>query len=211
GDAAPAQQQAATAMRAFEAALARAPRDARALTGAARALEQTGRLQQAVGAWERACDALEGPARRAAIESIGRLLAGPLADAEGALQHFQRACDEDPAEPRWLRQLYALLVALGRSEPAAALGAKRWERATDPRRRAAIALEVGRLHLDVLGAPGEARTWLERAVDAVDAAAAPLALAEPAGRSGDAAGRLHYLERAMELGAEIPLWSDLGL
>ncbi len=40
---------------------------------------------------------------------------------------------------------------------------------------------------------------------------AHLALAEAAGRLGNAADRSYHLERAMELGAEIPAWSDLGL
>jgi tetratricopeptide (TPR) repeat protein len=91
------------------------------------------------------------------------------------------------------------------------LGARRLERTTDPSRRAAIALEIGRIHLDHLAAPVEARVWFERAAEWSQHGTAHLALAEAAGRLGDASDRAYHLERAMELGAEIPAWSDLGL
>ncbi|MCX5737001.1 MAG: hypothetical protein NTZ61_00605, partial [Proteobacteria bacterium] len=127
-----------------------------------------------------------------------------------ALQHFQRACEEEPEVDEWLEALFALLVKAERFEAAAALGARRVNRNVDPNRRAAIAIEIGRIHLDRLAAPAEARVWFARAVEWCNEGTAHLALAEAAGRLGDDGDCAYHLERAMELGAEIPAWSHLG-
>jgi tetratricopeptide (TPR) repeat protein len=195
----------------LEQALALCSDDARALLGLPRALETAGRLNEAVAAWEQAATRLSGVQRNTAIRALGALLAGPLTDPERALQHFQRACDDEPATAEWIESVFSQLVTLERFEAAAALGARRIERATDSRQRAAIAMAIGRLHLDRLAAPSEARAWFERAAEWCDDGTPQLALAEAASRLGDTVGRSYYLERAMELGAEIPEWSDLGL
>jgi len=202
---------ATAAIQSFERALDFRADEPRALAGLARGLESAGRLNEAVAAWERAATRRSGAARSDAIRALGALLAGPLADGERALQHFQRACDEEPGAAEWLEALFALLVKLERFEAAAALGARRLDCNTDPGQRVAIALETGRIHLDRLAAPAEARVWFERAAESSQDGTAHLALAEAAGRLGDAGDRAYHLERAMELGAEIPAWSDLGL
>jgi tetratricopeptide (TPR) repeat protein len=199
------------AVDAFERALGVAPDEPRALAGMAHALERAGRAADAAETWERALGVSTGAQRDAALEALARLAAGPLGDPDRALALLRHAGESAPAEPRWIEARFALLRDLGRHAEAAALGPERIARCADPRARAAIALEIGRLHLDVLGAPREAREWLERATEASDDGLAFLALAEAAGRSGDASSRTYYLERAMELGAEIPAWSDLGL
>ncbi|RIK89497.1 MAG: hypothetical protein DCC71_25985, partial [Proteobacteria bacterium] len=200
------------ALQAFEQALARVPDHVRALRGLPRALERLGRLDEAVAAWQRAARSLPADERGEATSAVGALLSGPLADPERALLHYQTAAEQDPGDPRWLDAAFELLIRLGRHAAAAALGPRRLERVRDPARRAAIAAEIGRLHLDPLHAPGDARAWLERAVaDGIEDGDVHLALAEAASRTGDAAGRTEHLERAMELGAEIPAWSELDL
>lgn len=199
------------AVDAFERALGAAPEEPRALAGMARALERAGRVGEAAAAWERAIAVGSDSQREAAVEGLARLAAGPLGDPDRALALLRQAGEAAPSDPRWVEARFALLRDLGRHAEAAALGPERLARCTDARARAAIALEIGRLHLDALGAPREAREWLERASEGSEDGAAFLALAEAAGRSGDASSRTYYLERAMELGAEIPAWSDLGL
>lgn len=199
------------AVDAFERALGATPDEPRTLAGMARALEAAGRAGDAAATWERAIAGSTGAQRDTGIEALARLMAGPLGDPDRALALLRDASASAPSESRWIETLFALLRHLGRHAEAAALGAERIARCTDARTRAAIALEIGRLHLDVLGAPREAREWLERATEGSEDGAAFLALAEAAGRSGDAPSRTYYLERAMELGAEIPAWSDLGL
>ncbi len=194
----------------FEAALALQPDASVALTGLARAFEGAGRLNEAVEAWERATARNVGAERGTAIRALGALLAGPLADTERALQHFQRACDEEPEVDEWLEALFALLMKVERYEAAVLLGARRVERSATPERRAAIAIEIGRIHLDRLANPAEARTWFTRAVEWCNEGTAHLALAEAAARLGDDGDCAYHLERAMELGAEIPAWSSLG-
>lgn len=203
--------QPAAALRSFEEALAREAANARALVGAARALEASQRPQDAAAAWERALRSLTGDVRADAIEALTMLQAKTLADPDAALLLLAHAAESEPNPWRWLDRRFTLLIEIGRHADAAALGATRFERCSDPDQRAEIALELGRLHLDVLNAPAEARSWLERAAEGRNDGAAHLALAEAAGRTGDAAGRVLHLERAMELGAEIPAWSALGL
>ena len=210
GDRALAAGDASAAIVSFEGALALRPDAPHSLVGLARAFESAGRLNEAVEAWERAATRSAGAERSVAIRALGALLAGPLADGERALQHFQRACEEEPEVDEWLEALFALLVKLERFEAAAALGARRIDRNVDPNRRAAIAIEIGRIHLDRLAAPAQARPWFARAVEWCNEGTAHLALAEAAGRLGDDGDCAYHLERAMELGAEIPAWSHLG-
>ncbi len=194
----------------FEAALALRPESPRAAVGLARALERAERLNEAIAAWERAATRSTGAERDAAIRALGTLLAGPLADDERALQHFQHACQDAPEVDEWMEAQFALLVKLGRFEAAAALGARRVDQCVDPERRASLAIEIGRVHLDRLAAPAQARGWFARAVEWCNDGTAHLALAEAAGRLGDDGDCAYHLERAMELGAEIPAWSHLG-
>ena len=82
---------ATAAIQSFERALEFRADEPHALSGLARGLEGAGRLNEAVAAWERAARRLSGARRSDAIRALGALLAGPLADGEQALQHFQRA------------------------------------------------------------------------------------------------------------------------
>ena len=202
---------AAVAIESFTRALEAEPTSRRALVGLAKALEKAGRLQQAVQAWERAIPRLEGGERAIATRSLGALLSGPLGELERALDVYEAAHRAEPQEPEWLEALAATLGALSRWAPVVALGERRLALARDASRRVEIALSTGRLQLDRLGDAAGARAWFERALEIQEGGAVHLALAEAAGRLGDTAGRTWHLERAMEHGAEIPAWSDLGL
>src|SRR5690606_35685697 len=114
-------------------------------------------------------------------------------------------------EAEWLEAMAGALRALGRGEALPALAERRLALAADAATRAAIALDTGRALLASGADPAAARHWLERAAELREDGETHLALAEAAGRAGDARGRTWHLERAMELGAEIPSWSDLGL
>jgi len=201
---------AALAIQSFTRALEALPAQRRALVGLPQALEKAGRLQESVQAWERAIPRLEGSERAAAQRALGRLLAGPLGELERAFDLYEAAHRAEPQEPEWLEALATTLAALGRWEPAAALAERRIALARDAARRAAIALEAGRIHLDRLGDAPAARRWFERALEQREDGAGHLALAEAAGRLGSATDRSWHLERAMELGAEIPTWWDAG-
>ena len=210
GDRALAAADASAAIVSFEAALALTPDAPHALLGLARAYESAGRLNQAVEAWERATERCIGADRSVAIRALGEVLIGALGDGERALQHFQRACEEEPQNAEWLDALFAVLLKLERFEAAAALGSRRIESSADSARRATVAIEIGRIHLDRLAAPAEARGWFTRAVEWCNDGTAHLAIAEAAARLGDDGDCAYHLERAMELGAEIPAWSNRG-
>ncbi len=202
------------AVQAFEQARAADAGSSRAWLGLGEALEAAGRLEDAIGCWEQtlALGVPQGPERAAAQRALGRLLMETMGDPARALGVYEAAHRASPDQTEWLDGMADALRALGRHDALVALAGRRIERARDPQARAAIALEAGRLLLAAAEDPEAARTWLQRAAELCDSDGdIQLALAEAAGRLGDTVGRTWHLERAMELGAEIPSWSDLGL
>ncbi|HEY8495261.1 MAG TPA: tetratricopeptide repeat protein, partial [Myxococcota bacterium] len=205
--------EAALAVEAFEQALAADAGSRRAWLGIGEALEAAGRIEDAVERWEQALSfALrDGREQVIAWRRLGRLLGETLGDPARALAVYETAHRAAPEEPEWLEAMAGALRALGRVDALVSLAERRLAAAPDARARAAVALDTGRTLLARGGDPRAARAWLERAVELCESGEAHLALAEAAGRAGDAAGRTWHLERAMELGAEIPSWSELGL
>lgn len=197
---------------AFEQALAADAASRRAWLGLGEALEQTGRFADAAARWRQALALalLDGRERSAAWRRLGRLLAEELGDPAAALAVYEAAHQAAPEEAEWPEAMAAILRALGRGEALVTLAERRLALAGDDARRAAIALETGRALL-ASDDPAAARRWLQQAANAREDGDTHLALAEAAGRAGDTSGRTWHLERAMELGAEIPSWSDLGL
>jgi tetratricopeptide (TPR) repeat protein len=202
------------AVQAFECARAADADSQRAWLGLGEALEADGRFEDAIECWQQALDGpLKAESERATAQrALGRLLLDEQRDPAGALRVYEAAHAAFPEQEEWLESITEALRALGRDEEVVALADRRLRLARNPRARAAIALEAGRILLDVTNDPGGARSWLQRAADLRDEdGEIQLALAEAASRLGDTAGRTWHLERAMELGAEIPSWSDLGL
>lgn len=203
----------ALAAEAFEQALAADAGSRRAWLGIGEALERAGRLEEAAQRWQQALSLALGEGRERALawRQLGRLLADALGDPAGALAVYEAAHRAAPEEPEWLDAMAGTLRALGRGDALAALAERRIALAGDAEGRAAIALDTGRTLLARGADPAAARAWLQRAADLAESGDVHLALAEAAGRAGDTGGRTMHLERAMELGAEIPSWADLGL
>lgn len=201
------------AIAAFEQALAADAGSRRAWLGSAESLEAAGRWEDAAGRWQQALDLapLEPRERAIATRRLGRLWREALGEPTRALAVYEAAHRAAPDEPEWIEAMAAALQALGRAEDLAALAERRLALADDDGRRAAIARETGQALLARGGELAAARRWLERAVAWREDGESHLALAEAAGRAGDPQARTWHLERAMELGAEIPSWSDLGL
>lgn len=203
----------ALAVEAFEQALAADAGSQRAWLGIGEALERAGRLEDAVLRWQQALSLAlgEGRERVRVWRQLGRLLANEIGDPERALAVYEAAHHAAPEEPEWLDAMAGALRALGRGDALAALAERRLALAGDRQGRAAIALDTGRTLLASGPDPAAARAWLQRAADLAESGEVHLALAEAASRAGDTGGRTWHLERAMELGAEIPSWADLGL
>ncbi len=202
------------AVQAFEQARAADAGSSRAWLGLGEALEHAGRLEDAIACWEQALALIvpRGPERATAQRALGRLLMDAMGDPARALAVYEAAHEAMPEQSEWLDGMADALRALGHHAALVALAERRLEQARNPDARAAIALETGKLLLAAGEEPATARAWLQRAAELRDGDGdIHLALAEAAGRLGDATGRTWHLERAMELGAEIPSWSDLGL
>lgn len=202
------------AIQAFEQARAADAGSQRAWLGLGEALESAGRLDEAIECWQQALALAlpSGPERSSAQRALGRLFLEALGDPVRALAVYEAAHEAAPEQPEWLDAMASALSALGRHEAIVGLAERRLLLARTPDARARIALETGRLLLDTANDPAAARLWLQRAADLREGDGdIHLALAEAASRLDDAAGRTWHLERAMELGAEIPSWSDLGL
>ena len=183
-----------------ERALEDDPGCASALRGCARCLEALGQAEEAASMWERLAAQAPRGERSAARLALARLCQGPLADPERALRLYREALAEDPDDPDLVEAAAAAATAAGGREEALALAERRFALAAGARRRAAVARETaeGLLQDD----PVSARLWLERARNLEpEDPRIHLALAEAAGRSGDAAGRAESLERAAVLDA----------
>jgi len=194
------------ALACFDRALEVAQGDPGALDGRARALQALGRYRDAAETWERLAAVQRGPDRAPTLVAWARLLAGPLRDPERALETYRRALTDDPRNEDAVESLSVLAAAQGRYRLLADLYERRFDLAAGARRRTAIALEAGTLHLDRLDDPQVARLWLRRALELCpEDPTVHQSLADLERRAGNTEGLREALDRVVELsGASAP-------
>ena len=167
----------------------------------ARESEQRGEHAEAAELWAQvALQRPVGPARADALAHQARLLAGPLGRRDDAYAAWRRAFFNDPTradaqdaldEEAKRRAEWLLLAAVLR---------QRFAAESNPNRRAELAVELARLELERLHAPGSGRRWLEAGIALVPEHLPLLeALADLARQQGDPASQLPLLERLAEL------------
>jgi lipopolysaccharide biosynthesis regulator YciM len=184
----------------FERALENDPHHITALLGLARAQEELGDVPAAARALEQAIAQQRGPDRATALVHLARLLDGPLEDPARAEDLYRRALTDDPRCESALEALLERAIASQRWELASELHERRFDLAAGAMRRAAIAREGGRLHLDRLRNPQGARLWFSRALDLFpDDPAHHLALADVERLAGNRETLAEHLRRASEL------------
>ncbi len=187
----------------FERALENDPDHAGALLGLARAKEELGDALAARQALERATSNLRGPDRAPALVQLARLLAGPLEDPDRAEELYRQALTDDPCCEAALEALFERAVAAEKWDQASEIQERRFDLAAGARRRAAIALEGGYLHLDRLRNSQGARLWISRALDLFpDDPANHLALADVERLAGNREALAGHLRRACDLAEE---------
>ncbi len=194
----------ARAVEAYEAVIRDEPRNATAFLGRARALEAAQLYEEAVRAWEEAIHSLEDEAQGEAYRSLLEFLRSREAGFNRAVEVCWRAHGERGGEAEWIEALAELLAKQGRWEELAALSEERLARASSPRGRAAIAVEVGNLFAERFDDCVAARRWFARAAEWYESSELHLALADLAARESDESARASHLTRAMELGGELP-------
>lgn len=183
----------------FEHALAEVPDQEDALVGLARALEELGRLPEAAETWQRVVERVRGPDRAPALVARARLLEA-LGRGDKAPELYRAALQEDPRHREAVDALAELAAAGERWEELASLLEQRFDLAAGAIRRAAIALDAGRLHLDRLGDLAAARRWFSRALELFpDDPSVHLALGEVERRAGRPDVQARHLERALDL------------
>ena len=184
----------------FERALEYDPDHVTALLGLARAKEELGDAPAAARALERAIANLQGPDRAPALLQLARLLDGPLQDPDGAEELYRGALTDDPRCEIALEALLERAAANEHWELVAELHEKRFDLASGARRRASIAHEGGRLHLDRLRNPQGARLWFSRALELFpDDPDNHLALADVERLAGNREALAKHLRRASDL------------
>ncbi|MGH0028332.1 MAG: tetratricopeptide repeat protein [Myxococcota bacterium] len=173
----------------------------------ARAHANAGRSHEAAQAWsEVAAERPPGPERAAALVEQARLTSDPEVTA---LLH-RRALANDPGHAASLdaltrhartQQQWLLLANLYRL---------RFQQEEDPKRRAGLALEAGRLELEHLHSPGAARSWFRDGLECdPEKLEIVAALVELERTRGDDAALLVALERLIELRDGEPAPSEL--
>jgi tetratricopeptide (TPR) repeat protein len=185
----------------YREALEAVPEHLGSLLGLASALGDLGQAQEAAEAWERVLARLQGPDRAPALEALARLVAGPLSQPDRALELYRDALREDPRRESTLEALIELESNCERWAEVASLLERRFDLSSGARRRAAIALQAGRIHLEPLQDAEKARHWLERARElGPEDPDVYIALAEVARQAGDPQARARHLEKALTLG-----------
>jgi len=184
----------------FERALENDPNHLAALLGLARAKEELDDAPAAARALERAIANLRGPDRAPALVQLARLLEGPLDDPGGAEELYRRALTDDPRCEVAVEALLAHATANEHWELVAELHERRFDLASGAQRRAAIAHEGGRLHLDRLRNPQGARLWFSRALELFpDDPNNHLALADVERLAGNREALAQHLRHASDL------------
>lgn len=151
------------AMSCFEQALGIDPEHKMALAGLARTLQAQGQPEAAAATWERLIGCVRGPDRAAPLVALATLLAGPLHQGERSVELYRRALGDDPRNENAVEALSVSAAARGQWELLSDLFERRFSLASGARRRTAIALEAGHMHLEQLGNADAARIWFERA------------------------------------------------
>ncbi len=183
----------------YRGALEVVPDQEDALVGLARALERLGRSREAAESWQSALELLRGPDRAPALVARARLL-DELGEREAAGHLYRSAFEEDPSHREAVDALAERATAEERWDELASLQERRFDLASGAIKRAAIALDAGRLHLDRLEDLAEARRWFSRALELFpEDPSLHLAMAELERRGGHAEARARHLERALEL------------
>jgi len=175
------------------------PANAAALSNLARAEESLGRLEEAAGCWERAIDILRGPDRAAPLVSLAGLLAGPLNQKERAVECHRRALGDDPNNEDALEFLIVEAKTREQWPLLADLYERRFSLAAGARRRTAVALEAGHMHLRQLDDPRTARMWFERCLELCpEDVSVHQAMAELERQQGDSVALCRSLDRIIE-------------
>jgi len=195
------------AMTHFQDSLALVPDHMVALTGLAQVHEALGHHQQAAAAWERLSSRLRGPDRAPVLVSLGKILAAHLDQPERAVECFRRALDDDPRCAGAIAALTATATRLENWPLVAELCERRFDIASGARKRAAIAVEAGRLNLERLDDTQAARMWFDRALELVDEEVSIFyGFAELERRTGNHTALSAALDRVVELrGDEVPI------
>jgi len=189
---------AAQAVTMFERALENDSLHITALLGLARAQEELG--EAAAQALELAIAHQQGPDRASALVQLARLLDGPLKDPDRAEELYRRALTEDPRCEAAVEASLERAIANEQWELVSELHERRFDLASGAKRRAAIAHEGGRLHLDRLRNPQGARLWFSRALDLFpEDPANHLALADVERLAGNHEALTEHLRRAADL------------
>jgi len=149
----------------FDRALEVNPEHAYALSGMARVERSLGRNEAAARCLERAIQILRGPDRAAPLVALGKLLAGPLKQQDRATECYRRALTDDPRNQDAVESLAVVAGAREQWSLLADLYERRFNLAAGARRRTAIALEAGYMHLERLDNPQVARMWFERSLE----------------------------------------------
>ncbi|MCZ6463713.1 MAG: tetratricopeptide repeat protein, partial [Proteobacteria bacterium] len=174
-----------------------------ALAGRARCLQELGRLDEAVTTWELLTEAQRGPDRAPTLVSLAKLMAGRMGQPDRAAELYRRALTEDPRNQDAVEALVQLATSREQWPLLADLYERQFDLAAGARRRTAIALEAGRLHLDHLDHPQAARMWLDRAVELCpDDADVQRARADLERRAGNGDALLEALDQVISLDAE---------
>jgi tetratricopeptide (TPR) repeat protein len=149
----------------FERCLAADPANPRGLAGRAEVLETLDRTADAAQAWSRVVNATRGRERASALLRLARLAEGPLEQPERAIELYRRALTDDPQSEEAIEALAAAASAREQWTLLADLDQRRFELAAGAERRANIAAELGRLHLEKLNDLPSARSWFAQGIE----------------------------------------------
>jgi tetratricopeptide (TPR) repeat protein len=108
---------------------------------------------------------VRGPDRAAPQVALASLLSRRLNQGERAVELYRRALGDDPRNEGAVEALSVAASARGQWELLADLFDRRFNLAAGARRRTAIALEAGYVHLEQIGNHEAARVWFDRALE----------------------------------------------
>ena len=182
----------------YERALEADPEHLDALRGVARIHVQRGDAAAAAAALERVIARARGAEAAPPMVELARLCDGPLAQPERAVELYRSALAQDPRCQEALEALCERAGASGQWAQVGELMERRFDLATGATRRLAIALEAGRLQLEHLRNPAEARLWYGRALELMphEDPAVYLALADVERLAGNREAVARWLDRA---------------
>ncbi len=191
------------ALECFDAALEACPTYVDGLSGRARALEVLERYAESAGAWEKLVESQRGPDRSPPLVAWARLMAGPLADPDRAIELYRRALTDDPRNEAAVEALAILAATRGQWELVRDLFERRFDLAAGARRRTGIALEAGHMYLERFSDPQLARMWFGRALELTpDDAAVHQSIAELERLAGNDGALSESLEQVVGIAGQ---------